>query len=124
MLPSPSFGHVLFSSFSPILLYQIGTQETRALINIPKGLKGTKSANGRVQNYIKHRVLPNLPVSIQPTFAINLKKGRLHCIPNSFLPAAPNRTPGVIIKVSTYASTITNKQANTSSGLTQSGKRE
>ena len=97
VLRSPSFGHVLLGSFSLVLLYQIGTRETRALINVPEGLEDAKSANGGVQNYIKRRVLPNLPASIQPTFAVSLKKGRLRCMPNSFLPAAPNRTPGVII---------------------------
>ncbi|KJK73715.1 putative squalene monooxygenase [Metarhizium anisopliae BRIP 53293] len=97
VLPSPGFGHVLLGSFSPVLLYQIGTRETRALINVPEGLEDAKSANGGVLNYIKHRVLPNLPASVQPTFAISLEKGRLRCMPNSFLPAAPNRTPGLII---------------------------
>ncbi|KND89197.1 putative squalene monooxygenase [Tolypocladium ophioglossoides CBS 100239] len=45
-LPSPCFGHVLLGSFSPILLYQIGTHETRALINVPEDLTAAKSAKG------------------------------------------------------------------------------
>lgn len=48
-LPSPCFGHVLLDSFSPVLLYQIGTHETRALINVPEGpegLEASRSANG------------------------------------------------------------------------------
>ncbi|KAF4472817.1 squalene monooxygenase erg1 [Fusarium albosuccineum] len=97
VLPSPGFGHVLLGNFSPVLLYQIGTRETRALINVPEGLEDAKSANGGVLNYIQHRVLPNLPASLQPNFAASLEKGRLRCMPNSFLPAAPNRTPGLIV---------------------------
>ncbi|TQV91837.1 squalene epoxidase [Cordyceps javanica] len=97
VLPSPGYGHVLLGDFSPVLLYQIGTRETRALVNVPEGLEEAKSANGGVMNYIKLRVLPNLPASIQPAFAASLEKGRLRCMPNSFLPAAPNRTPGLIV---------------------------
>lgn len=44
-LPSPGFGHVLLGSFSPVLVYQIGTRETRALINIPE-TQSARSANG------------------------------------------------------------------------------
>lgn len=45
-LPSPFFGRVLLGNFSLVLLYQIGTNETRALINVPESLAAAKSANG------------------------------------------------------------------------------
>lgn len=35
-LPAPGFGHVFLGSFSPVLLYQIGKSETRALFNVPE----------------------------------------------------------------------------------------
>lgn len=44
--PSPFFGRVLLGNFSLVLLYQIGTNETRALINVPESLAAAKSANG------------------------------------------------------------------------------
>ena len=37
-LPSPHFGHVILGDFSPVLLYQIGKHETRALIDVPDDL--------------------------------------------------------------------------------------
>lgn len=96
-LPAVHFGHVLFGRFSPVLLYQIGTHETRALVNVPNGLEAAQSANGGVTHYIKNHVLPQLPPAIQPAFAESLDRGRLRCMPNSFLPAAANRTPGLIV---------------------------
>ncbi|POR38110.1 Putative squalene monooxygenase [Tolypocladium paradoxum] len=96
-LPSPCFGHVLLGSFSPVLLYQIGTHETRALINVPEGLTAAKAANGGVSHYMRHHVLPHLPPAVQPAFSESLDNGRLRCMPNSFLPAAANRAPGLLI---------------------------
>lgn len=97
VLPSPHFGHVILGGFSPVLLYQIGTHETRALINVPDGLVAAKSVNGGVSHYIRHDVLPYLPSSVQPAVAESLDQNRLRCMPNSFLPAATNRVPGLII---------------------------
>lgn len=97
VLPSPFYGHVLLGSFSPVLLYQTGTCETRALINVPEGFEAAKSSNGGVSHYIRHHVLPFLPQSIQPTFEESLDRGRLRCMPNSLLPAATNRTPGLLV---------------------------
>jgi squalene monooxygenase len=96
-LPAPEFGHVLVGPFSPVLLYQIGTHETRALVNVPEGLEEARPANGGVVQYIRSIVLPNLPVAVRPAFADSLEKGRLRCMPNSFLPAVPSRVPGLII---------------------------
>ncbi|OAA63478.1 squalene monooxygenase erg1 [Niveomyces insectorum RCEF 264] len=96
VLPSPGFGHVLLGNFSPVLLYQIGSRETRALFNVPEGHEYAKSTQG-VARYIKNEVLPSAPASIQPSLAASLEKGRLRCMPNSFLPASKNRTPGVLV---------------------------
>ncbi|KAL1910277.1 Squalene epoxidase [Sporothrix stenoceras] len=96
VLPSPGFGHVLLGDFSPVLLYQIGSRETRALFNVPEGHEYAKSTQG-VKRYIENEVLPNVPASIQPSLAASLEKGRLRCMPNSFLPASKNRTPGVLV---------------------------
>ncbi|KAK4071121.1 hypothetical protein Purlil1_13508 [Purpureocillium lilacinum] len=96
-LPSPGFGHVMLGNFSPVLLYQIGTHETRVLINVPEGLAAAKSANGGVSHYIRHDVLPYLPTGVQGALSQSLNNGRLRCMPNSFLPAVANRVPGLII---------------------------
>lgn len=96
-LPKPHFGHVLLSDKPPILVYQIGTRETRILIDIPENLPSASPKNGGVKSHLRHVVLPSLPKGIQPSFLEALERGSLRSMPNSFLPAAPNKTPGLMI---------------------------
>ncbi|OQE23902.1 hypothetical protein PENSTE_c008G06580 [Penicillium steckii] len=96
-LPSPNYGHVLLSDTPPVLIYQIGTHETRILIDIPDNLPAASVKNGGVKGYMKNVILPSLPECTQPAFAAALEKGNLRSMPNSFLPAATNKTPGLMI---------------------------
>ena len=96
-LPAPGHGHVVLSEQAPVLLYQIGTHETRALIDIPDGLPSASIANGGVKGHLKNVVLPTLPKSVQPSFLAALEDGKLRSMPNSWLPPTTNTTPGVLI---------------------------
>lgn len=96
-LPRPLHGHVVLGDGAPVLLYQIGTHETRALVDVPDGLESTSTANGGVKGHLRDVVLPRLPASVQPSFARALEAGRLRSMPNSFLPPSINRTPGMIL---------------------------
>ncbi|KAJ5388598.1 squalene monooxygenase [Penicillium cosmopolitanum] len=96
-LPSPYYGHVLLSDCPPVLMYQIGTHETRILIDIPDNLPAASVKNGGVKGYMKNTVLPSLPEATQPAFAAALEKGNLRSMPNSFLPPSTNKTPGMMI---------------------------
>lgn len=96
-LPHPHHGHVILSDSAPILLYQIGTHETRALIDIPENLPSASIKNGGVKSHLKNVVLPSLPKSVQPSFDEALANGGLRSMPNSFLPPTTNKTPGMII---------------------------
>ena len=96
-LPSPLHGHVVLGEGAPVLLYQIGTRETRALVDVPDGLQSTSTANGGVKGHLRDIVLPSLPKPVQPSFARALDTGKLRSMPNSFLPPSTNRTPGMII---------------------------
>ncbi|KAM5365599.1 hypothetical protein ACJZ2D_010934 [Fusarium nematophilum] len=49
-LPSPGHGHVVIGNAFPILLYQIGTHETRALIDVPQGIPEASPENGGAIN--------------------------------------------------------------------------
>ena len=96
-LPAPCHGHVVLSDYAPVLLYQIGTHETRALIDVPKGLPEAQASRGGVQTYLRAVVLPRLPDKVQPAFAKALEAGRLKNMPNSFLRPAANRLPGLVM---------------------------
>lgn len=93
----PGHGHVILTEGPPVLLYQIGTHETRALIDIPDGLPSASVKNGGVKNHLENVVLPSLPKCVQPSFEAAMRAGKLRSMPNSFLPPATNRTPGLVI---------------------------
>lgn len=96
-LPMPNHGHVILSSGPPILLYQIGTHETRALIDIPDHLPSAAPSAGGVKNHLQNVVLPTLPACVRPSFAAAIAQGRFRSMPNSFLPPSTQRTPGLIL---------------------------
>lgn len=96
-LPQPLHGHVLLGEGAPILLYQIGTHETRALIDIPENCPTASVQNGGVKNHLRTVVLPDLPKCVRPSFEAALDRGALRSMPNSWLPPTTNKTPGMII---------------------------
>ncbi|KAL2432469.1 Squalene epoxidase erg1 [Exophiala dermatitidis] len=97
-LPTPQHGIVVLGQNSPVLLYQIGTHETRVLVDVPEGLPSTLPANGGIKGHLEKVVLPSLPAMVQPSFRAALEKGTgLRSMPNSFLPPTMNRTPGLAI---------------------------
>ncbi|KAI9845721.1 MAG: Squalene epoxidase [Sclerophora amabilis] len=96
-LPSPQHGHVVLGDGAPVLLYQIGTHETRALIDIPDNLPSASAKSGGVKGHLRNVVLPDLPKSVQPSFKAALDEGLLRSMPNSFLAPSTNKTPGMIM---------------------------
>ncbi|KAF2465736.1 squalene monooxygenase [Lindgomyces ingoldianus] len=96
-LPCPNHGHVILYDGPPILIYQIGTHETRILIDIPENLPTASTKNGGVKGHMLNVTLPALPPSVQPSFKKALEEGKLRSMPNSFLPPATQKTPGLIV---------------------------
>ena len=96
-LPSPGHGHVVLGDGAPVLLYQIGTHETRVLVDIPEGLESANTAHGGVKGHLRDTVLPSLPKSVQSSFRTALDTGKLRSMPNSFLPSSANRTSGMVL---------------------------
>ena len=96
-LPNQHHGCVVLSENAPVLLYQIGTRETRVLVDVPDSLPSASVANGGIKGHLRNVVLPTLPASIQPSFTAALDRGHLRSMPNSWLPPTVNRTPGIIL---------------------------
>ena len=97
VLPRPMHGHVVLGEGAPVLLYQIGTRETRALVDVPEGLQSASTKNGGVKGHLRERVLPSLPECVKPSFEKALDEGKLRSMPNSFLPPSVNRFPGMVM---------------------------
>jgi len=93
-LPQPEHGHVVVGNGAPILLYQISSNETRILVDVPNNAY-TKEEGG-VKTKIREHVLESIPKSVHPMFETAFEKGGWRCMPNEWLPPSQNRTPGVI----------------------------
>lgn len=93
------YGHVNIGKASPVLLYGIGSHETRALVDVPLEHPDAATENGGVRAYIRNVVLPTLPKAVVPSFEAALADGRIpKSMPNSWLP--PSRqadNPGILV---------------------------
>ena len=96
-LPQPLHGHVVLGDGAPVLLYQIGSRETRALVDVPEGLESASPKNGGVKGHLRDVVLPSLPECVKPSFERALDGGKLRSMPNSFLPPSVNRVAGMVM---------------------------
>ncbi|QSZ30939.1 hypothetical protein DSL72_000498 [Monilinia vaccinii-corymbosi] len=97
-MPAPNHGIVVLSNISPVLLYQIGTHETRALIDVPENIPEASPSAGGVRNYIHNTVLPVLPPQVRPCFLKALEDGKIpRSMPNSWLPPSTQTQKGVLL---------------------------
>lgn len=97
-LPQQGYGTVVIGNAFPVLLYQIGTHETRALIDVPNDLPEASPANGGVRGYITNVVLPAMPAGIRESAERALSDGKIpRSMPNSWLPPSKQRSNGMIL---------------------------
>ncbi|KAB8772358.1 hypothetical protein FH972_026648 [Carpinus fangiana] len=105
-LPFPMHGHVVLGAGAPVLLYQIGTHETRVLVDVPHNTPSAATARGGIKGHLRNVVLPDLPEVVKPSFDAALQKVEaggagniLRSMPNSFLPSTTkaNATPGFLL---------------------------
>ncbi|KAI3544415.1 squalene epoxidase [Colletotrichum filicis] len=95
---SPGYGHVCIGNAFPVLLYQIGTHETRALIDVPANIPEASPAAGGVRGYIKNVVMPRLPAQMRPCFEAALADGKIpRSMPNSYLPPSRQTANGMLL---------------------------
>ncbi len=72
---------VLVPGSGPVLMYQIGTNETRMLVDLKLPLPAD------IKAHIRNVVIPAFPEALRKPALESLERGRLRGMPNSFLPA-------------------------------------
>ncbi|KAI9223874.1 squalene epoxidase-domain-containing protein [Blastocladiella britannica] len=96
-LPAPNHGHVVLADPSPILLYQIGTHDTRVLVDVP-GSKMPSNGSGELTRYMLEHVAPQLPARVQASFISAVVHQRPRIMPNPYLPPrSQGDTQGLVI---------------------------
>ncbi|KAG9244547.1 squalene epoxidase-domain-containing protein [Calycina marina] len=97
-MPAPNYGIVVIGDTEPILLYQIGTHETRALIDIPENTPTAAVSAGGVRGHFANVVIPSLPEQVQACVRLALSDGKIpRSMPNSFLPPSTQQTKGMVM---------------------------
>ena len=97
-LPAPNFGIVVLGDTEPVLLYQIGTHETRVLVDVPANTPTASVEMGGVRAHLQNVVLPALPKQVQPSFQLALSDGKIpKSMPNSWLPPSTQQEKGMVI---------------------------
>lgn len=94
-LPFPQKGFVAIAKPSPILMYQIGSHDTRVLVDVPGELP--KISTGELKQYMIDVVCPQLPENMHAKFLEALETERLRPMPSGFLPPAINQRDGTIL---------------------------
>ncbi|ORX97705.1 SE-domain-containing protein [Basidiobolus meristosporus CBS 931.73] len=94
-LPYPQHGHVILAKDTPVLMYQIGTNEVRVLIDFQGKLPNIP--NGEMKKFLLERILPEIPKEVQQGFKEGVENDRIRSMTNSFLPPTRNIHRGVIL---------------------------
>ncbi|XP_020652178.3 squalene monooxygenase [Pogona vitticeps] len=97
---SPQFktnhAELVLGNPSPVLVYQISSNETRVLVDIrgemPKNLK----------EYMIEKIYPQLPEHLQESFLTAVQNDRLRSMPASFLPPSSVNKAGVLLLGDAY----------------------
>eukprot|EP00127_Corallochytrium_limacisporum_P002508 Clim_evm65s128 gene=Clim_evmTU65s128 len=86
------FAEVILAD-SPILLYQIGGNETRILADV----KECDEANMSLKEYFERVVIPAMPTGYKNSVIEALKDQKLRTMPNNYLSTRPRQIPGAIL---------------------------
>ncbi|XP_051878994.1 squalene monooxygenase [Pristis pectinata] len=92
----PNHAELVLADPSPILIYQISSNDTRVLVDIrgemPRHLK----------DYMIEKIHPQLPEHIKEPFLLAVQNDRLRTMPASFLPPSPVNKSGVLLLGDAY----------------------
>ncbi|XP_073310116.1 squalene monooxygenase SE1-like isoform X1 [Primulina huaijiensis] len=95
-LPCPNHGHVILADPSPVLFYPISSTEIRCLVDIP-GQKPPSLASGKMAEYLKTVIAPQVPSELHDAFISAVDKGNIKTMPNRSMPAAPYPAKGALL---------------------------
>ncbi|KAJ9074749.1 Squalene epoxidase [Entomophthora muscae] len=94
-LPFPNHGHVVLAKQGPVLLYQIGTRDTRVLIDVPGKLPSV--SDGSLKKYLLEEVAEYLPEQLQACFINAIENQKPRVMPNSMLSPSPIVGSGILV---------------------------
>lgn len=92
----PNHAELVLADPSPVLIYQISSNETRVLVDV----RGEMPRD--LIQYMTEKIYPQLPEHLKEPFMVALQNDRLRTMPASFLPPSPVNKPGVLLLGDAY----------------------
>ncbi|XP_067252755.1 squalene monooxygenase [Chanodichthys erythropterus] len=92
----PNHAELVLADPSPVLIYQISSNETRVLVDI----RGEMPRD--IMQYMTEKIYPQLPEHLKEPFMLALQNDRLRTMPASFLPPSPVNKQGVLLLGDAY----------------------
>ncbi|XP_051577654.1 squalene monooxygenase-like [Myxocyprinus asiaticus] len=92
----PNHAELVLADPSPVLIYQISSNETRVLVDV----RGDMPRD--LMQYMTDKIYPQLPGHLKEPFMCALQNDRLRSMPASFLPPSPVYKPGVLLLGDAY----------------------
>ena len=96
-LPTEELAYGVIGRGPPILIYRIGADETRILIDIPDDTYHWIKGEDSVKSYIRHTVIPTLPEAVQQHVDSALENNRLRSMPNQWFPPKSCAVAGALL---------------------------
>eukprot|EP00164_Ancoracysta_twista_P019272 GFYU01033808.1.p1 GENE.GFYU01033808.1~~GFYU01033808.1.p1 ORF type:complete len:272 (+),score=91.65 GFYU01033808.1:402-1217(+) len=91
-LPHPGHGHIVLTEPTPVLLYQIATNDTRVLIDVP----GQLPHKADLVTHLKEKVFPQMPKYLHQAL-LDALEDSLRSRSNLILAASPMVRPGGLL---------------------------
>ncbi|XP_051722201.1 squalene monooxygenase [Ctenopharyngodon idella] len=92
----PNHAELVLADPSPVLIYQISSNETRVLVDV----RGEMPRD--IMQYMTEKIYPQLPEHLKEPFMLALQNDRLRTMPASFLPPSPVNKQGVLLLGDAY----------------------
>jgi squalene monooxygenase len=94
-LPYEQHGHIILTDPAPVISYPVAKNKIRVLIDIPSE---SKTLNGSTRRqYLKEKVLPQMPIQLQEAFKKAVDEGGLKAKPTCLLASRPIVKKGVLL---------------------------
>lgn len=92
----PNYAELLLLNPSPVLIYQISSNETRVLVDI----RGERPRN--LREYMAEQIYPQVPDHLKEPFLEASQNSLLRSMPATFLPSSPVNKRGVLLLGDAY----------------------
>uniref|UniRef100_A0A7S3G9F9 Squalene monooxygenase n=1 Tax=Palpitomonas bilix TaxID=652834 RepID=A0A7S3G9F9_9EUKA len=96
LMPKEDHACVILSDPAPILLYQIGTNQIRCLVDFPPGPLPSVTS-GDMKNFLLSKIYPRIPEPLKEHFEAAVEAGRIKSMRNQVMPASPTIHKGVCL---------------------------